>query len=289
VFVERELVGARERRQAERIIRAGMPLDPEDEPMTSGSTLNAPTASPTGLRIAWNRALGALIMLKVALPALMLLVLGLGVWQIVSGVYAAVDHARAAIEPRIAEAQQRIDEIQAEGRRLIAEVKKIENTTSEIAGAVKQSVEPIRKSLLGLSGAMRTLSRTIEAILNAIIGVVNNVPLVRDIPRVSLPDLNLPGLQLPNLDIDVNFKPDLAAVHALNALAQGIAAQAQTGIDEVARVVRFWWWTIKVVAAMIAAWLALTLIGYAARAAQRFATGWRMLCGQPAAGGLALL
>jgi hypothetical protein len=46
---------------------------------------------------------------------------------------------------------------------------------------------------------------------------------------------------------------------------------------------------INAVAAMIVVWLALTLIGYCARAAQRFATGWRILCGRPATGGLALL
>jgi hypothetical protein len=257
--------------------------------MTKTSASNSAPGPVTALRTVGNRALGALIMLKVALPALMLLVLALGVWQTVAGVSAAVDRARESIEPRLAEAQRRVDEIQAEGRRLVAEVKKIQNTTAEVAGAVKESVEPIRKSLLLLWGALQNLSGTIRSILNGIVDVWNRIPILPDIPRPHLPDFHLPGLELPRIDIDLNLKPDLAAVHALNALAQEIAAQAQAGIDEIARVVRFWWWTVKTVAAMVVAWVVLALVGYLARAAQRFATGWRLLRGQPVAGGLALL
>jgi hypothetical protein len=257
--------------------------------MTKTPAANAAPEPPTALRAACNRALGALILLKVALPTLMLLVLALGAWRTVAGVSAAVDRAREAIEPRLAEAQRRVDEIQAEGRRLVAEAKKIQNTTAEVAGAVKESVEPIRKSLLLLWGSLQNLSGTIRSILDGIVAVWNRVPILPDIPRPHLPEFHLPGLELPRIDIDLNLKPDLAAVHALNALAQEIAAQAQASIDEIARVVRFWSWTIKAFAAMIVAWVVLALVGYLARAAQRFATGWRLLCGRPVAGGLALL
>lgn len=248
----------------------------------------APHPSDTA-RSAWTRMIGALVLLKVVLPLAMLAVLALGVWQIVAGVNAAIDGARAAIAPRIAEAQARIDEIRAEGRRLMTEVQKVKNTTTEIAGAVKESVEPIRKALLGLSGAMRALSGAVESILNAVISVVNAIPFVPDIRRVNLPDFDIPGFRLPRIDIDVDLTPDLAAVQRLNALAQEIASQAQAAIDEIVRIVAFWWWTAKVVGAMIVLWLALALVGYAARAARRLAAGWAMLRGQSVAGGLALL
>lgn len=236
-----------------------------------------------------SRALGAVIMLKVSLPLLVLLVLVFGVWQIVSGVNEAIDRGRAVIEPRIEDARQQIDAVRAEGDRLLAEVKKIENTITQVAGAIKESVEPIRKSLLGLSGALRALSGTIESILNAIIKVVRKVPFVPKIGWVNLPDFNIPGLKLPNIDLDIDLKPDLSAVQMLNAHAQAIAAQAERSLDEITETVLLWWWTAKAVGAMVLLWIALSLVGLAARAAQRFATGWQMVRGRPVDGALGLL
>lgn len=236
-----------------------------------------------------NRALGAVIMLKVSLPMVVLLVFVFGVWQIVAGVNHAIDRGWAAIEPRIADAQQQIDAIRDEGERLVEEVKKVKNTTAEIAGAVKESVEPIRKSLLGLSGAMRTLSNTVESILNAIIQVLNKVPGLRDIKKINLPDFNIPGLKLPNIDLDIDLSPDLSAVLALNEHAQAIAAQAERSLDEITATVLLWWWTAKAVGTMILLWLALSLVGLVARAAQRIATGWQMVRGRRVEGALGLL
>lgn len=236
-----------------------------------------------------SRALGAVIMLKVSLPVIVLMVLALGVWQIVAGVNHAIDRGWAAVEPRIADAQQQIDAVRKEGQRLVEEVKKVKNTTTQVAGAIKDSVEPIRKSLLGLSGAMRTLSNTIESILNAIIRVINKVPGVRDIKKIDLPDFNIPGLRLPNIDLDVNFNPDLSAVMALNEHAQAIAARAEQSLDEITETVLLWWWTAKAVGTMILLWLALSLVGLAARGTQRFATGWQMVRGRRVEGALGLL
>jgi hypothetical protein len=245
--------------------------------------------SRTQLRNACRRALGALIMVKAALPLLLLVVLAIGLWRIAAGVNVAVDAAYAAVDPHIRQAQLRVDELRAETRRLLGEVEKIKNTTTEIAGAIKTSVEPIRRSLLGLASAMATLSSTAATGINAIIRVLNGLPFVKDIPYVTLPRIEIPGLALPQLDLDLNLKPDLRALEELNALAQRIAAEAQRAIDEITAVVRFWWWTVKLAAVLILAWIALAIVGYVARACRRFLAGWRMLCGRPVEGGLALL
>jgi hypothetical protein len=236
-----------------------------------------------------HRLLGALIMIKAALPLALVALLALGLWQIASGVSHAVDDARSAIEPRLAVVQARIDDVQAEGRRLLDEVKKIENATTEIAGAVKQSVEPIRKSLLGLSGALKTVSATVASLLNAVIRVLNGIPVVKDLPYVSLPHIEIPGITLPKLDIDVNLKPNLEAVRQINETAQEIARQAQQGVDRITETVLFWWWTIKLAAALVVLWVALAVVGYAARVSHRLSMGFRMLCGRRVEGAFALL
>ena len=178
-----------------------------------------------------HRLLGVLIMTKAALPLALVALLAFGVWQITSGVSRAVDDARSVIEPQLAVVQARIDDVQAEGRRLLDEVKKIENATTEVVGAVKQSVEPIRKSLLGLSGALKTVSATVASLLNAIIRALNGIPIVKDLPLVKLPNIEIPGITLPKLDLDVNLRPNLEAVHQLNEAAQQIALQAQQVVD----------------------------------------------------------
>jgi uncharacterized protein YoxC len=252
--------------------------------MTVEAGLKAPTLA--------SRALGAVIMLKVSLPVIVLLVFVFGVWQIVTGVNHAIDRGWAVIEPRIADAQKQIDAIRDEGQRLVAEVKKVKNTTTEIAGAIKESVEPIRKSLLGLSSAMRTLSRSIESVLNALIKVLRKVPGLSKIKLVDLPDFEIKGLRLPNIDLDVDFIPSPAALQAIDALndhAQQVAAQAERSLDEITETVLLWWWTAKAVGAMILLWLALSLVGLVARGVQRFASGWQMVRGRRVEGALGLL
>jgi len=236
-----------------------------------------------------TRLLGGLIILKVLLPVIVLLLLVLGLWQIAAGVNAAITEARVQIDPRIAAAQANIETIRAEGRRLMAEVDKVENTTREIVGVVADSVEPIRKSVLALSGAMQALSGTVAGVLNGFVSAVRRVPFLGRLPPVRLPDFRLPGFELPHLKIDIDLIPDLGAVKELNLLAQEIADAAGAALDEIGRAVRFWWWTFKAVLILVLAWLVLTVVGYSARAAQRFATGWQMLCGRPMAGGWGLL
>jgi hypothetical protein len=136
---------------------------------------------------------------------------------------------------------------------------------------------------------MKTVSSTVGAILNALIRVVNSMPFVKDIPAFRLPDIAIPGITLPNLDIDVNLQPDLTAVRQLNDAAQEIARQAQQGMDRITEAVLLWWWSIKLVAALVLLWVVLSVVGYAARAAHRFASGWQMVCGRRVEGALALL
>lgn len=236
-----------------------------------------------------HRLLGVLIMTKAALPLALVALLAYGVWQMALGVSRAVDDARRAIEPPLALVQARIDDVQAEGRRLLNEVKKIENATTEIAGAVKQSVEPIRQSLLGLSSALKTVSATIASLLNAIIRALSAVPLVKNLPYVSLPSIEIPGITLPKLDVDINLMPNLEAVRQINDTAQEIARQARLGVDRIVETLLFWWWTIKLAAGLVVLWMALAVVGYAARVGHRVGTGFRMLCGRRVEGALALL
>jgi hypothetical protein len=236
-----------------------------------------------------HRLLGVLIMTKAALPLALVALLAFGVWQITSGVSRAVDDARSVIEPQLAVVQARIDDVQAEGRRLLDEVKKIENATTEVVGAVKQSVEPIRKSLLGLSGALKTVSATVASLLNAIIRALNGIPIVKDLPLVKLPNIEIPGITLPKLDLDVNLRPNLEAVHQLNEAAQQIALQAQQAVDRINDTVLFWWWTFKLAAALVVVWVVLAVVGYAARVSHRLSMGFRMLCGRRVEGAFALL
>jgi uncharacterized protein YoxC len=249
--------------------------------------MSTPSAAPSAGPV--HRLLGLVIMIKAALPALVVAVLALGVWQIVAGVSRAFDEARSVIEPQLALAQAQVDSVRAEGRRLLAEVKKIENTTVEVAGAVKESVEPIRQSLVGLASTLKTVSGALGGLLNALVRVVNGLPFVKDLPEVRLPDIELPGLVPPKLNIDLDLEPRLQVVRQLNDTAQTIATEAEKGIARIAETVRFWWWCIKLAAALILAWLVLTVVGHVARAVHRFASGWRMLCGHRVDGALALL
>lgn len=241
-------------------------------------------------RAGWvHRALGGLIVLKAALPLVLVMVLALGVWKMVAGIAQAVDEARRSIEPALMVVQTRIHEVQAEGQRLLGEVKKIKNTTTQIAGAVKESVEPIRQSLLGLSSALRAVAGVVAGVLNGIVRVINDIPMVKDLPYVHLPHVDIPGLMLPKLDLDLELQPNLQAVHEINAAAQAVALEAQRGIDRIGQTLRFWWWTIKVAAALLALWLILAVVGYAARVSHRIHTGFQMLCGRRVDGALALL
>lgn len=74
--------------------------------------------------------------------------------------------------------------------------RKIENTTQPLVGAVMDSVEPIRHSLLGLSGAMKNLSNALGAILHGVVRFLNGLPFAPGLKVPPLSAFELPGLVL---------------------------------------------------------------------------------------------
>jgi len=228
-----------------------------------------------------HRLLGALIMTKAALPVVLVGLLAFGAWQIASGISRAVEDARKEMEVPLELARDAIDDVQAEGRRLLKEAEKIESASTRFVGGVEQSIEPIRKAMLALQGATRGLAGSFN-----VISAINRLPKV-DLKPVPLPNLRIPQVKLPALDIDL--KPDLAAVHRFNEAAQAIGRQAQQAVDQIAEAVLFWWWTITLAAALVVLWMVLAVVCHLVRVGHRFATGWRMLLGHKVERALALL
>ncbi|HRK57431.1 MAG TPA: hypothetical protein PLQ67_07915 [Burkholderiaceae bacterium] len=62
-------------------------------------------------------------------------------------------------------------------------------------------MEPIRKSLLGSSGALRVVAGAVAGVLNGIVRTINGIPMVKDLPYVRLPHVEIPGLTLPKLEL----------------------------------------------------------------------------------------
>lgn len=226
-----------------------------------------------------NRITGALIIVKATLPVLVILFLTIGFWHFASSVNTVVENGYSQIQPHLEDAQVQIDSLYKEGARLVGEVKKIKHASAQAADSVKQYVEPIRQSLVGLSGAMKTIASTIEAILNGIIRVINKAPVIKDIRYVNLPDVRIPGFSLPEINIDLDLRPNLQSVEALNRLLIEVAEESEQSITAINQGFKTWWGSLKLSALLILSWLFLTVVGYAARVRHRFTVGWSMVRG----------
>jgi hypothetical protein len=117
--------------------------------------------------------------------------------------------------------------------------------------------------------------------LNAVIRVLNAVPLTKNIKRIDLPDIKVPGLKLPNIDLDIDLEPDLSAVIAVQKQALQAADHIKTAVAEIIAVLMICWAYVKFVALLILVWLGLSVVGFFGRLKYRLGVAFRLMRGQP--------
>jgi hypothetical protein len=117
--------------------------------------------------------------------------------------------------------------------------------------------------------------------LNAVIRVLNAVPLTKNIKRIDLPDIKVPGLELPNIDLDIDLEPDLRAVIALQQQALEAADHIKTAVAEIIDVVMLCWAYVKFIGVLILVWLGLSVVGFLGRLKYRLGMAFRLMRGQP--------
>lgn len=228
----------------------------------------------------WPRIVGLLMVFKVMIPLLILLVLFVGSWKIIGDINTEIERVDRALEPKIESAKQEIEKIREEGRRIADEIVKIKNQGGKAAEEIKRSIEPIRQSLYAISGTVGAISKTLESILNSLIRIINGIPGVKDMKRVNLPDIKIPGFHLPDIGIDVDLTFNMAAVEALKAATEQIAAEAESMLNTIVNIWIAWWWTVTTIFYLIVFWILLALVGSAARSWNKFLTGVRLLTGK---------
>lgn len=187
------------------------------------------------------RLIGGALFLRAAIPLVVVGLIGMGVLVIGYSVDRAITEVKQDVAEKLAAIDGEIAKIKAEGQRLYHEINAIKNRTAALTDDIKRSVEPIRKSMLGLTSVVRTIAGTLEAFLNAVIRVLNAVPLTKNIKPIDLPDIKVPGLKLPNIDLDIDLEPDLRAVIALQQQALEAADHIKTAVAEIIDVVMLCW------------------------------------------------
>ena len=103
---------------------------------------------------------------------------------------------------------------------------------------------------------------------------------MKDMQRINLPDINVPGFHLPDIDIDVDLTFNMAAVEALKAATEQIAAEAESMLNTIVKIWTAWWWTVTTIFYLIGFWILLALAGNVARSWHKFLIGTRLLMGR---------
>jgi prefoldin subunit 5 len=227
------------------------------------------------------RLLGVALFLRAAIPLVVVGLIAIGALVIGYSVDRAITEVKQDVAEKLAAIDVEIEKIKAEGQRLYHEINAIKNRTAALTDDIKRSVEPIRKSMLGLTSVVRTISGTLEAFLNAVIRVLNAVPLTKNIKRIDLPDIKVPGLELPNIDLDIDLEPDLRAVIALQQQALEAADHIKTAVAEIIDVVMLCWAYVKFIGVLILVWLGLSVVGFLGRLKYRLGMAFRLMRGQP--------
>jgi prefoldin subunit 5 len=227
------------------------------------------------------RLLGGALFLRATIPLVVVGLMAIGFLVIGYSVDRAITEVKQDVAEKLAAIDVEIEKIKAEGQRLYHEINAIRNRTAALTDDIKRSVEPIRKSMLGLTSVVRTISGTLEAFLNAVIRVLNAVPLTKNIKRIDLPDIKVPGLELPNIDLDIDLEPDLRAVIALQQQALEAADHIKTAVAEIIDVVMLCWAYVKFIGVLILVWLGLSVVGFLGRLKYRLGMAFRLMRGQP--------
>jgi prefoldin subunit 5 len=227
------------------------------------------------------RLLGGALFLRATIPLVVVGLMAIGFLVIGYSVDRAITEVKQDVAEKLAAIDVEIEKIKAEGQRLYHEINAIRNRTAALTDDIKRSVEPIRKSMLGLTSVVRTISGTLEAFLNAVIRVLNAVPLTKNIKRINLPDIKVPGLELPNIDLDIDLEPDLRAVIALQQQALEAADHIKTAVAEIIDVVMLCWAYVKFIGVLILVWLGLSVVGFLGRLKYRLGMAFRLMRGQP--------
>lgn len=226
------------------------------------------------------RLLGLILFIKSLIPIVVVMILLYATISTAIPVNRIITQTQAKINPEIERIEAELANIEKEGRRLYDEINKIQNKTRELTDEVKRSIEPIRKSLLGLTGIVRTISRTMETILNTIIRAINHVPRV-NIKKVNLPNIKVPGLVLPDIDLgDLNLNPDLQAIEELQLHAHVMTTEIDRAVKDIKSTLQSLWNTILLIVVLTVVWLVLTLILYCFKVYQRLAYSIRMMRGE---------
>lgn len=226
------------------------------------------------------RLIGGALFLRATIPLMVVGLLCLGFLVVGYSVDRAITAVKQDVAGKLAEIDVEIAKIKAEGQRLYHEINAIKNRTAALTDDIKRSVEPIRKSMLGITSVVRTISGTLEAFLNAMIRVLNAVPLTKNIKRINLPDIKVPGLNLPNIDLDIDLEPDLSAVIAVQKQALEAAEHIKTAVAEIIAVLMLCWAYVKFIAVLILVWLGLSIVGFLGRLKYRIGVAFRLLRGQ---------
>ncbi len=233
-----------------------------------------------GARLLGRRLLGGAIICKTLLPILIVLLFFLGFARLATDTSVAIDTAADRVEPQLELARNELDKVKAETRRLYNEVDKIKNETARITGEIGESIEPIRRSLLGVTSSVRQISSTIESVINSLIKAANKIPGV-NLSKISLRVPKLPGLKLPDLDIDLELEPNFDAVIAFHAQSEAIAAELGLAIEEIGAAFLTWVKIMQAVMLLVGLWLMLVVISFIYRAGGRIKAGSAMLLGRP--------
>ncbi len=231
-----------------------------------------------------RRIWGMALLLRAVLPLVVVGLVVLGMTIVAYSVDRAVNSVKQDVAAKMAAIDTAIGSIKAEGQRLYDEINRIKNQTAEMTEDIKRSVEPIRKSLLGIAGVVRTISKTVEKIMNAVIRVLNAVPMTKNIRLINLPDIKVPGLKLPAIHLDVDLEPDLRAVRELQQQAMAAAEQIKAAVEDILAVFSRLWLLAKTILVLALVWLGLAIVGIFGRMQYRLQMALRLMRGQPVEG-----